>query len=67
MDRATNMFDGQQKPRAGDYTVCLKCGHLMSFTDDLRMSELTIAQMLQIGGDKRLLLLQRARGEVVKK
>jgi hypothetical protein len=63
MDRATNMFDGQRKPSPGDYTIC-KCGHLMVFGDDLRVCELTVAQMLQIGGDTRVLLLQKARGVV---
>jgi Zn ribbon nucleic-acid-binding protein len=66
MDRATNMFDGHWKPSPGDFTICLKCGHLMIFADDLRVRELTTAQIVQVAGDKRVLLLQRVRAEVMK-
>jgi hypothetical protein len=65
MDRATNMFDGQLKPSPEDFTICLKCGHLMIFADDLRVRELTTKEIVKIAGDKRVLLLQRARGAVM--
>jgi hypothetical protein len=64
LDRATNMFDGGWRPSPGDYSICIACGHLMIFADDLRLRELTVMECVEIAGDKRLLALRRVRGFV---
>jgi Zn ribbon nucleic-acid-binding protein len=49
-------------PKPGDYTICIKCGHLMAFADDLTLRELTSNEMHDIAGDERVLAVQRVRG-----
>ncbi|UPK03157.1 hypothetical protein [Bradyrhizobium sp. 170] len=48
-------------PRPGNITVCLYCGHIMAFTEDLRLRELTDEEMIDVAGDPRLIAVQRAR------
>jgi hypothetical protein len=48
-------------PKPGDYTICIECGHLMAFADDLSLRELTSDEMHNIAGDERVLAVQRAR------
>jgi uncharacterized protein with PIN domain len=49
-------------PDPGDFTICIHCGHLMTFADDLALRDLTDDEMLEIAGDERILLVQKARG-----
>ena len=49
-------------PKPGDFTICLACGHLMGFREDLTLRDLTSIEMLKVAGDKRILAVQRARG-----
>lgn len=58
--------DGDNSPNPGDVTVCLYCGHIMSFANDLRLRELTDAEVLAVAGDRRILAIQEARGEFSK-
>jgi hypothetical protein len=51
----------EAKPRPGCVTVCLTCGHIMVFTDDLTLRDPTIAEIREIAGDQRILAIQRAR------
>lgn len=53
-------------PSVGDITACIACGHLMGFTEDLRLRALTDDEMALAAGDERLLALQWARGKVFK-
>jgi hypothetical protein len=53
-------------PDPGDFTICIYCGHLMVFADDLTLRELTEDEMVDVAGDRRLLAVQRARGAMVK-
>jgi len=46
----------------GDATVCLTCGHLMVFGEDLLLRNPTDAEIVKFAGDKRLLAVQWARG-----
>jgi len=58
--------DGAGKPDPGDATVCLMCGHIMVFDDNLRLRDPTAAEQENFAGDKRLLTIQEARGRVMK-
>jgi hypothetical protein len=51
-------------PSPGDITVCISCGHVMAFDDDLKLRDLTAAEIAKIAGDRRLLAIQWARGKV---
>jgi hypothetical protein len=53
--------DADGGPCPGDFTVCISCGHLMAFADDLTLRELTSEEMHAIAGDKRIIAVQQAR------
>jgi len=40
LNGATNVTNNAM-PKDGDLTICIYCGHLMAFTDDLSLRELT--------------------------
>lgn len=66
---AATQFDkpGAVKPKPGDVTICLYCGHIMAFADNLGLRELTGAEMQDVAGDPRVLQLQRARAKTMQK
>jgi DNA-directed RNA polymerase subunit RPC12/RpoP len=48
-------------PDPGDVTVCIYCGHIMAFADDLTMRPLTTAEAHAVADDERVLAVQAAR------
>jgi len=66
LDAATGLFEAN-RPSSGDITLCLQCGHIMAFTDNLGFRELTDAEAHAVAGDKRILAAQAARHRVMKK
>jgi hypothetical protein len=58
---ATTSMDGGWTPKSGDITICLYCGHLMAFDDQLSFRGLTDEEMKSIAGDPRVLAIQKAR------
>lgn len=63
-DRATCVGD-EGSPSPGDVTVCIRCGHIMAFSTDLSLRELNDEEMHAIAGDKRVLVVQLARKELL--
>jgi hypothetical protein len=62
LDGATAVVvDEDTSPDPGDLTVCIYCGHLMAFGDDLQLRELTPEEQVYIAGDKRILAVMRTR------
>lgn len=59
LDGATSV-GCDESPSPGDFSVCIKCGHLMAFGHDLQFRELTEAEMHQIAGDPRIIAAQKA-------
>jgi hypothetical protein len=57
--------DGMPSP--GDITLCIYCGHIMAFADDLSFRELNDEEMHEVAGDKRIIAVQWARAEVKKR
>jgi hypothetical protein len=57
---------GDAAPSPGDFTICFRCGHVMTFGDDLKLRALTGAEIEELAGDPRLVKMQTARGEVMK-
>lgn len=55
---------GGRGPQPGDTTICIYCGHLMAFADDLTFRALTDAEMIEIAGDPDVLLIQRLRAAI---
>jgi hypothetical protein len=48
-------------PSPGDFTVCIACGHVMFFADDLALRDPTAEDIKIVAGDPRILAIQRAR------
>jgi hypothetical protein len=66
LDAATG-FDGADKPRPGNISICLCCGHVMAYADPpTSFRELNDEEMRDVAGDKTILAIQRARGKVLK-
>lgn len=65
LDTATS-FDSKQQPKPGDISICLHCGNVMVFADDLSLRELTEQDAHDIAGDPNLLKLQEARAKAMK-
>ena len=50
--------------RPGDITVCLYCGHVGAFAEDLSLRELTPEEVHEVAGNEEILALQKARTRV---
>lgn len=53
-------------PGPGDVTICLDCGHIMIFTDDMGLRNPNFAEIHDLAGDADVLLIQRLRKETEK-
>lgn len=60
-DAATNPFGGRG-PRPNDFTICMYCGHVMAFAEDLTMRALTKKERREVERDPRVKKIQMARG-----
>jgi len=65
LDGATDAY-GEETPSPGDISICLYCGHLMAFADDMTTRDLTDAEAHAVAGDKRILLIQEMRVQFLK-
>jgi hypothetical protein len=61
VNAATSVGEADHWPEPGAITICIGCGHLMAFDDNLCLRELTSQEMYDIAGDRRVLAIQRAR------
>jgi len=64
MDAASGF--GKAKPKPGDISICMYCGHIAAFADDMTVRPLTVPEMIKIAGDKRIVELRQAIYEVWK-
>jgi hypothetical protein len=53
--------EGEIRPTPGSITVCMYCGHLMAFDEQLHFRALTDEEIINIAGDERLIAINRAR------
>lgn len=63
LNAATHVGPDDPRPTPGDASLCLYCGHLSVFADDLTLRPLTDAEMYEAAGDPRILKVQRLRAE----
>jgi hypothetical protein len=61
LDAAFDTAMEEAPPTPGDATICILCGHLMVFDDDLRLRQLNDEEIIQFAGDQRIVRAQRAR------
>jgi hypothetical protein len=66
LDAATLPFNEKIKPRPGDISICIVCGHLTAFTTNMHRRALTDKEMHEVAGDPRILQMQAARAKVMK-
>jgi hypothetical protein len=66
LDGATCVGDDKM-PKPGDISVCIRCGHLMAFGDDLMLRNLTNEEMHDVAGDPYIIAIQKARAQLDKR
>lgn len=47
-------------PEAGDIALCMYCGHLMAFSDDMGFREMTEDEAIDMAGDERIIAFSEA-------
>lgn len=52
IDAATDPLTGKE-PSKGQISVCIKCGHVMTYDKDLKLAELTAKDWVDIGKDAK--------------
>jgi len=62
-----NAAKGRRIPKPNDVTICIECGHLMAFADDLTLRPLTDAEMIAVAGDRDIVMAQRLIAETKRK
>lgn len=50
-------------PSSGDISICLYCGHIAAFAEDLTLRALTSAEICEVAGSPEILFAQKVRGE----
>lgn len=61
---ASHVSDPLAKPDPGDVMICLYCGHVMVFDNDLRPRQPTDKEMYDIAGDPEIVAMQNARARI---
>jgi len=64
---ATSEAYGDRTPSAGDASMCLMCGHIMVFNEDLTVREPTAEENAQIRSDPDIIQADIVRAGVVSK
>jgi len=63
VNAASCVADDNAVPEPGDVTICIACGHLMAFADDLSYRELTDEEVLEVPLDE-VSRIQNARKRI---
>ena len=59
------LLDGvSDSPSPGDITVCLTCGHIMAFAEDMNFRALTDDEIRMVAGDRRIVLINKLREDL---
>ena len=65
-DAATETFGSGMTPYPDAISVCLYCGHLAAYADDLSLRDLNDEEIRYLAGHPKLLEIQRKRIEIMK-
>jgi hypothetical protein len=66
LNAATFVGPDDSRPDPGDLSICLYCGYLSAYADDLTLRPLTSAEMHAVAGSPSMLAGQRLRAEYLK-
>lgn len=58
LDAATGA-NHKDSPRPDDITICIKCGHVMAFSDEMLFRELSEKEMIMVAGNAEIIALQQ--------
>jgi hypothetical protein len=64
LDGACVVNNETRKPEPGDVSVCIRCGHLAVFGDDMQLRQLNDAEIREWAGDPVILAIQLARARI---
>jgi hypothetical protein len=68
MDAATGVFDGEgHSPTPGSISICLNCGKVAVFTEELGMRLPTPEEAIEFATDERIIKAQITQAAVVTK
>ena len=62
---STSSATGRDKPKAGDVSMCLACGAVAIFTDDMQLREPTVTELAEVSGNPVLIKAQIYRAGIV--
>ena len=65
LDACTGLYGAGDVPHPGDITICLRCGNIMAFADDLSLRELNDREAHAVAGNPKILAAQAARVKVM--
>jgi len=57
-------IDENVKPSPNDISICINCGHLSAFTEDLKLRNLTDDEIKKVAGDQRVVKAMTALDHV---
>jgi len=60
-------LDSEDGPSPGDFTVCIGCGYILAFTEDLGVRELTGEEAIEAAGREEIVEFNRIREGVLGK
>lgn len=64
---AASTCEDERVPSPGDISICIHCGHIMIFNEDLTVRALTDAEVIEVAGNQEIILYQKALDEAKKK
>lgn len=66
-DSATHPKDGSLRPEPGDLSMCLSCGGMLTFTDDMALRAASDEEVESLDSDTKQLVqkMKLARAQVV--
>lgn len=67
LDGCSVVDEAFARPKEGDFTICIKCGHLMVFGDGLKLRNPTEEELRDIAGDPRIVRASTALAAIREK
>jgi len=59
-------LDEERLPNPGDSVICIMCGHLQAFDENLQLRSLTPAEEIEMAGNPAMLIIQRSRASFMR-
>lgn len=66
LDGATGVETDRRRPVSGNASICMYCGHVAIFAEDMSLREPNDEEMHDLAGDPVILAIQHARGKVMR-